>query len=205
MTMAIAELQRQFAKMVTLGVIKDINATKGTAVVDLGDGLETPHIPTVQGLAGANGTTYAMPAVGEQVVVLAMGGRLETAFIMGSVYQDKHPSIATDSKVQMLKAADGAKFIYDGNGTLTISGVEHVSVVASGNCSVTAGGTCVVNAQQATITAPSINLNGDVSISGNANIGGALSVTGTSTFDEKARFNKGTIKPKKEKYDTDKT
>ena len=175
MTMAIAELQRQLAKMVTLGVVAEINATNGTAVVDLGDGLETPHIPTVQTLAGANGTTYAMPAVGEQVVVLAIGGKLETAFIMGSVYQSKHPAIATDGKTQSLKAADGATFTYDGKGNLSISGVSAISVTAT---NMTLGG--------------NVNITGALSIGDNMTIGKTLSVKGTSTFSGLASFSGGT-------------
>ena len=204
MTYAVAELQRQMAKLVCIGTVIKADAAAGMVEVDCGDGLETPMIPVVQALAGANGTTYTLPAIGEQVVVLSMAGRLETAFVIGSVYQDKHPNTASDSRVQMLQGADGAKFIYDGQGTLTVSGVSHVNVVASGNCNVTAGGTCVVSAAQATITASNINLNGNVSVSGSLSTGAGVTIGDTLTVTEKARFNKGTSIPADQKYDRDK-
>ena len=200
MTYAIAELQRQLAKIVTLGLVKTVDAKNGTVTVDLGDNLITPKIPVVQALAGANGTTYVMPAIGEQVLVFAMGGILETAFVVGSVYQDKHPTGQTDARVQMLKGADGATFVYDGQGTLSVSGIGHISIVASSSCNITAP-TCVVNANSATLTAPNISLAGNVSVTGDLSVGGDGTFTGATTFNKKARFNKGTVIPKTQKYD----
>ena len=91
-----------------------------------------------------------MPDVDEIVLCTFLPNQTEEGFVLGSFYNEVDTVPANSSDIKVWQFSDGGKIEYNkGNGELNITAVSKVS-----------------------ITAPEINLNGDVNISGNLKTSG---------------------------------
>ena len=75
------------------------------------------------------------PSVGEQVILLSLGGDLRNAFVLAGIYQDEHPEPLADDDNDDLDGVeypDGAVIKYNPNtGELTASGIKAATIAAS--------------------------------------------------------------------------
>ncbi|MGN5127754.1 phage baseplate assembly protein V [Aeromonas sp. 30P] len=75
------------------------------------------------------------PSVGEQVILLSLGGDLRNAFVLAGVYQDEHPEPLADNDNDDLDGVeypDGAVIKYNPTtGELTASGIKTATITAS--------------------------------------------------------------------------
>ena len=93
---------------------------------------------------------YHMPDVNEIVLCIFLPNQTEEGFVLGSFYNEVDTVPANSSDIKVWQFSDGGKIEYNkGNGELNITAVSKVN-----------------------ITAPEINLNGNVNISGNLKTSG---------------------------------
>lgn len=75
------------------------------------------------------------PSVGEQVILLSLGGDLRNAFVLAGIYQDEHPEPLADDDNDDLDGVeypDGAVIEYNpSTGELTASGIKTATITAS--------------------------------------------------------------------------
>ena len=87
--------------------------------------------------AGRSRTWWA-PSVGEQVLLLAIGGELDTAFVLPGIFSDDNPAPSASADAWHVAFPDGAVIEYEPEtGALTVSGVKTADVTASGSITVT--------------------------------------------------------------------
>ncbi|MBB5515769.1 phage baseplate assembly protein V [Rubricella aquisinus] len=99
----IAELERRAAASIRIGVVREVDASRGLARVKLSGGAAaflTGPIPWVEQSAGANRTHIPL-SVGQQVVIVSETGDLHDAVIIGSLNSaaNARPSQAPDAYV----------------------------------------------------------------------------------------------------------
>lgn len=89
MSFPVAEADRRIANVISVGVVTGIDAAAVRARVRIG-ALETAMVPVTQMRAGRF-RFHAMPAVGEQVVVLAPDGDYARAVVSASITAGNAP------------------------------------------------------------------------------------------------------------------
>ncbi|MFQ1903093.1 phage baseplate assembly protein V [Aeromonas veronii] len=75
------------------------------------------------------------PSVGEQVILLSLGGDLRNAFVLAGIYQDEHPEPLADDDngdLDRTEYPDGAVIEYNPTtGELTAEGIKTATLTAS--------------------------------------------------------------------------
>ncbi|HHQ4781810.1 TPA: phage baseplate assembly protein V [Aeromonas veronii] len=75
------------------------------------------------------------PSIGEQVILLSLGGDLRNAFVLAGIYQDEHPEPLADDDNDDLDGVeypDGAVIKYNPTTSeLTASGIKTATITAS--------------------------------------------------------------------------
>jgi phage baseplate assembly protein gpV len=87
---AAAEADRRIANMLETGRVVAVDGAAATVRVMLG-GVQTRPLPVIQQRAGA-ARFYALPSIGEQVLVAAPNGDWARAIVLGSYFQADHPA-----------------------------------------------------------------------------------------------------------------
>lgn len=119
----INELQRLLLNLIRTGTITEVDTENWLCRVQTGE-LETNWLPWLTTRAGGAVTWWA-PSVDEQVLLLAAGGDLSTAFVLPGLYSNDRPPPSTDEKSAVTVYPDGARFDYSPEtGTLQVSGVK---------------------------------------------------------------------------------
>lgn len=154
-------------------------------------GMESAWLPVmVQWSLGAR--EFVMPTIGEQVVCL-MDDRCEWGVILGAVYSDADPPPDVPAKAWHRTFPDGTILQYDPEahellahvvGTATLEATGDVMVHSDADATVQAGGT-------ATVQAPTITLDGAVTVTGTLDVGG--DATFQSTIDATGEITSGTV------------
>lgn len=76
--------------MIRTGIIVETDLDTGRCRVQTG-GIYTDWLPWLTQRAGRSRTWWA-PSIGEQVLLLAVGGELDTAFVLPGIFSDDHPA-----------------------------------------------------------------------------------------------------------------
>lgn len=157
-----AEIQRRLANIIRFGTIAEVNHATARARVKSGEIL-TDFLPFVTMRAGTT-KTWSPPTVGEQCIVLAVNGEFTTACVLVGLYTQNSPSHSPDE--HLFEFADGAKIIYNqATGALSVTGIQTASIQAEG---------------QIDIECPTVNIHGDLNISGNVTSAGDMNAGGIS-------------------------
>lgn len=130
MNIQLTELIRLLRNLIRVGTIIAVDADKWLCRVGTGD-LETNWLPWLTSRAG-NARTWWMPSVGEQVLLLSIGGELTTAFVLPAIFSDEFspPSVSPQALVTVFP--DGARFEYEPQSSrLLIEGIKNVVIKAS--------------------------------------------------------------------------
>lgn len=107
----ISEAERRIENLVVYGQVVAIDVARARVRVKAGQ-ITTGWLPFATARAGHDRTWHA-PEPGEQVVLVAPGGDLEHATVIGSIYRAEHPAPADSVDVSRTLFSDGAVMEYD--------------------------------------------------------------------------------------------
>lgn len=127
---SIQELARAIRNLIRSGVVTEVDTVQGVCRVQSG-GIQTTWLNWLTTRAGRSRTWWA-PSVGEQVLLLAIGGELDTAFVLPGIFSDDHPAPSASPDALHVSFPDGAIIEYEPeSGALTVSGIKTADVTAS--------------------------------------------------------------------------
>lgn len=130
------DVSRLLRNMIRTGVIVEVDLDDGRCRVQTG-GIVTDWLQWLTARAGRSRSWWA-PSVGEQVVVFAIGGELDTAFVLPGIFSDDHPAPSASADAFHITFPDGAVIEYEPEtGALTVSGIKTADVTASDSITAT--------------------------------------------------------------------
>ncbi|OWP47004.1 baseplate assembly protein [Klebsiella aerogenes] len=132
----IQELARAIRNLIRSGVVTEVDTVLGLCRVQSG-GIQTTWLNWLTTRAGRSRTWWA-PSLGEQVLLLAIGGELDTAFVLPGIFSDDNPAPSASADAWHVAFPDGAVIEYEPEtSALTVSGIKTANVTASGSITVT--------------------------------------------------------------------
>ncbi len=133
---SIQELSRAIRNLIRSGVVSEVDTVQGLCRVQSG-GIQTTWLNWLTTRAGRSRTWWA-PSVGEQVLLLAIGGELDTAFVLPGIFSDDNPAPSASADAWHMTFPDGAVIEYEPEtSALTVCGIKTADVTASGSITVT--------------------------------------------------------------------
>lgn len=151
----INELARAIRNMVRTGVVVETDLNAGRCRVQTG-GIITDWLQWLTQRAGRSRTWWA-PSVGEQVLILAVGGELDTAFVLSGIFSDENPAPSASADALHIAFPDGAVIEYEPQtSALTVSGIKTANVTASGSLTATAPVVMVKASTRITLDTPEV-------------------------------------------------
>lgn len=141
----IAELLRLIRNIIRTGVVTAVKVGRGCRV-QTGD-LETDWLPVVTLRAGTARSSW-MPSVGEQVVILSVGGELTTAVVLPGLFSDEHNEPTASLTANHVTYPDGAVIEYEpATGALKATGIKTAMIDAADSITATSP-VVIVNAEE---------------------------------------------------------
>ncbi|MGU3447592.1 phage baseplate assembly protein V [Enterobacteriaceae bacterium C34A] len=123
------EILRLLRNLIRTGVIIETDLAEGRCRVQTG-GIVTDWLQWLTARAGRSRTWWA-PSVGEQVLILAIGGELDTAFVLPAIFSDDFPAPSASADAFHIAFPDGAVIEYEPDtGALLVSGITTADVTA---------------------------------------------------------------------------
>ena len=93
--------------------------------------MQTTWLNWLTSHAGRSRVWWA-PSLGELVLILAIGGELDIAFVLPGIFSNDHPAPSASPNALHVAFPDGAVIEYDpDSGSLTVSGFKTADVTAS--------------------------------------------------------------------------
>lgn len=155
MNAQLSEILRLLNNMIRTGTILEVNLQDGLCRVQTGE-LQTTWLNWLTPRAGRSRTWWA-PSVGEQVLLLSIGGDLTTAFVLPAIYSDENPAPSASADALHITFPDGAVIEYEPEtSALTVSGIKTATVTASESAVVTVPVVTVKASQQITLDTPEV-------------------------------------------------
>lgn len=149
------ELARAIRNLVRTGVVVEIDLNAGRCRVQTG-GIITDWLQWLTQRAGRSRTWWA-PSIGEQVLILAVGGELDTAFVLPGIFSDDHPAPSASADAWHVAFPDGAVIEYEPKtSALTVSGIKTADVTASESITATVPVVLVKAAERITLDTPEV-------------------------------------------------
>lgn len=126
----LTEIQRLLRNLIRVGVVTHVNTTNALCRVQTGD-MTTDWLNWLTRRAGRSRDWWA-PSIGEQVLILSIGGELDTAFVLPGIYSDANPAPSASADAYHVSFPDGAVVEYEpATGALTVNGVTTADITAS--------------------------------------------------------------------------
>jgi phage baseplate assembly protein V len=152
---SIHDFARQLRNLIRTGIVTDVDTARALCRVETG-GITTDWLNWLTPRAGRSRTWWA-PSVGEQVLVLAMGGELDTAFVLPGIYSDDNTAPSASADALHVSFPDGAVIEYEPEtSALTVSGIKTADVTASESVVVTVPLVTVKASQKITLDTPEV-------------------------------------------------
>lgn len=149
------EISRLLRNMIRTGVVVETDLDAGRCRVQTG-GIVTDWLQWLTHRAGRSRTWWA-PSVDEQVLILAVGGELDTAFVLPGIYSDDHPAPSASADALHIDFPDGAVIEYEPEtSALTVSGIKTADVTASDSITATVPVVLVKAATRITLDTPEV-------------------------------------------------
>ncbi|HHN8580397.1 TPA: phage baseplate assembly protein V [Providencia rettgeri] len=149
-----AEIRRLIKNLIRIGIVTDVNAKKGCRV-QIGS-LETDWLNWITLRAGSTRTMNA-PSVGEQVLILALGGELTTAFVLTGIFSNDHSEPTESLTADHRTYSDGAIIEYEpATGALIATGIKTATIDASEQINATTNVVIVNASKQINLTTPTV-------------------------------------------------
>ncbi|EBP1747019.1 phage baseplate assembly protein V [Salmonella enterica] len=170
MNAQLTEIMRLITNLIRTGTVTEVDRENWLCRVKVGE-LETNWINWLTLRAGS-ARTWWCPSPDEQVVVLSMGGNLETAFVLPAIYSNQFapPSDSVDGCVT--EYPDGGWFEYEpATGRWHVRGIKSMVIEAADNITLKTG--------EFVVEADTTRINSEVVINGGVTQGGgAMSSNG---------------------------
>ena len=149
-----AEIRRLINNLIRVGVVIAVDAQKGCRV-QIGN-LETDWLNWITLRAGSTRTMNA-PSVGEQVLILALGGELTTAFVLTGIFSNDHSEPTDSLTADHRTYSDGAIIEYEpATGALIATGIKTATIDASEQINATTNVVIVNASKQINLTTPTV-------------------------------------------------
>lgn len=150
----ISDLGRRIANIIRIGKVKEVDYSLAKARIAMGDIL-TDWLPWLTSRTGNNQSWHPLD-IGEQVIVLAMGGDLSQGVILPALYTSNAPS--SNSDIHATHYEDGSMVSFN-----RATGIYEA-----------------IFKSKAIIKAPEIIFEGNVTVAGNLTANGSASLSGGS-------------------------
>ncbi|MGV8924813.1 MAG: phage baseplate assembly protein V [Ewingella sp.] len=151
----LSELARAVRDLIRIGTVSEIDTELAVCRVQTGE-LVTDWLHWLTPRAGSARTWWA-PSVGEQVLILSLGGELDTAFVLPGIYCDDFPAPSASPQAYHVSFPDGAVMEYEpATGALIASGIKTAQVKATTSVSVTAPNVTVTASKKITLDSPEV-------------------------------------------------
>ncbi|WP_092550697.1 phage baseplate assembly protein V [Xenorhabdus koppenhoeferi] len=138
MNAQLTEITRLLRNLIRIGVVSEVDTTKGMCRVTSG-GLKTNWIHWLTSRAGHSRTWWA-PSIGEQVLLLSIGGELTTAFVLPAIFSNEFPVPSTSPEATHIQFPDGAMMEYEPlSGALTVRHIKTAKIEALESIEIHAG------------------------------------------------------------------
>ncbi len=152
---SISELSRAIRNMIRPGIIVQVDLETCRCRVQTGKNV-TDWLQWLTHRAGRSRTWWA-PSVGEQVLILAVGGELDTAFVLPGIFSDDNPAPSASADAVHLAFPDGAVIEYEpASGALKVTGIQTASISAAKSATVTVPVVTVTASTRITLDTPEV-------------------------------------------------
>ena len=170
MNAQLTEIMRLITNLIRTGVVTEVDRTNWLCRVKTGE-LETNWISWLTLRAG-NARTWWRPSEGEQVVLLSLGGNLETAFVLPAVYSNQFAPPSTSADACVTEHPDGGWFEYEpATGRWYVRGIKSMVIEAADNIT--------LKTSEFVLEAECTRINSEVVVNGGVTQGGgAMSSNG---------------------------
>ncbi|WP_273875719.1 phage baseplate assembly protein V, partial [Serratia marcescens] len=164
--------------------VSELDLERGRCRVATGGNL-TDWLNWLTGRAGDARSWWA-PSIGEQVLVLSLGGELETAFVLPGVFSDAHPAPSASAQAAHIAFPDGAVLEYEpATGALKAVGIKSATIEAAERITLTAPNITCIASGKITLDAPEVECTqqlttGTIAIHQGGSMTGDLNHTGGS-------------------------
>ncbi|MBQ4791727.1 phage baseplate assembly protein V [Pectobacterium versatile] len=152
---SINEILRLLRNLIRVGVVTHVNTADALCRVQTGD-MTTGWLNWLTRRAGRSRDWWA-PSIGEQVLILSIGGELDTAFVLPGIYSDDHPAPSASADAYHVTFPDGAVIEYEpATGALTVSGIKTADITASESLTATVPLVTVKASTRITLDTPEV-------------------------------------------------
>lgn len=153
MNSQIPEIQRLLRNLIRIGTVAAVNLDDGLCRVATGDNT-TGWLHWLTTRAGKT-RTWNAPSVGEQVIVLCLGGELDTGFVLPGIFSDDNPAPSASADALHWSFPDGAVIEYEpATGALTASGMKAATIEAADSVTVTTSTVLINASEKITLNSP---------------------------------------------------
>jgi len=150
-----SDILRLLRNLIRIGTVNTVNLDRGLCRVDTG-GNRTDWINWVSLRAGRTRMWWA-PSEGEQVLILALGGELDTAFVLPGIFSDDFPAPSASADALHITFPDGAALEYEpATGALSVTGIKTADVQASESITASTKVVMVKAAKNITLDTPEV-------------------------------------------------
>ncbi|HDL7470237.1 TPA: phage baseplate assembly protein V [Yersinia enterocolitica] len=133
----ITEILRLLRNLIRIGTVAEVDLDQALCRVATGDNT-TGWLNWLTLRAGQSRSWWA-PSEGEQVLILSLGGELDTAFVLPGVFSDDFPPPSASANGLYITFPDGATLHYEPEiGELRADGIKKAVINASESVNVTA-------------------------------------------------------------------
>ncbi|MDO2449461.1 phage baseplate assembly protein V [Enterobacter vonholyi] len=152
---SLQEIARAIRNLIRTGIVTEVDHDEGLCRVQTG-AMETTWLNWLTCRAGRSRVWWA-PSVGEQVLLLAIGGELDTAFVLPGIFSDDHPAPSASPDAFHASFPDGAVIEYEPeNGALTVLGIKTADIIASDSITATVPVVLVKASSRITLDTPEV-------------------------------------------------
>ncbi len=149
-----SDILRLLRNLIRIGTVNAVDLESGLCRVDTAGNL-TDWLNWLTCRAGRTRVWWA-PSEGEQVLVLALGGELDTAFVLPGVFSDDFPAPSASADAIHITFPDDAVIEYEpATGALSVTGIKTANVQASESITVSTK-VVMVKADKITLDAPEV-------------------------------------------------
>ncbi|MBE0395184.1 phage baseplate assembly protein V [Citrobacter amalonaticus] len=149
------DILRLLRNLIRSGVIFETDLDAGRCRVQTG-GIVTDWLQWLTARAGRSRTWWA-PSVGEQVLILAIGGELDTAFVLPAIFSDDFPAPLASADAFHITFPDGAVIEYEPDtGALRVSGINTADVTAKESITATVPVVMIRASTRVTLDTPEV-------------------------------------------------
>ena len=123
----LSEILRLMRNLIRIGTMSAVKLDDGLCRVDTGNNT-TDWLHLLIARAGKT-RSWNAPSVSEQVLVLCLGGELDTGFVLLGIFSDSNPVPSASADALHWSFPDGAVIEYEpANGALIATGIQTATI-----------------------------------------------------------------------------